>query len=138
MSSISIDNFDDFLAIAREQTEPQRLLIVLAKRELPDGHTPAQAEQFEKGEGGHLAPIAGVDKLPEEIDSFATFADETKQVTETWDAIFVAALVGEAQLPSAEETDMAMEKVLHSIRDGNISNLLVFDNEGLPLELIAG
>lgn len=137
MNSMSPSNFDDFLAIARQQTEPQRLLIVLAKRELPEEHTAEQAEQFDRGNGGHLAPLASVDKQINEIANFKHFAEESHQVVGDWDVMFVAALMGAEQLPSIEETDHAIEEMLNSIRDGKVSSYLALDNAGLPLNLSA-
>ena len=51
-----MEHFDDFLAAARGQTEPQRLLLVFARAECPPDATPAEREAFERGEGGALAP----------------------------------------------------------------------------------
>lgn len=139
MSTFSLNSFDDFLALAQQQTEAERLLLVLAKRELPIGHTQVQARQFAAGEGGHLAPLAAVDKLPAEISNFADFVKESAQVVPEWDAIFVAALPGDKQqLPSPEATDNAIEKMLHAIRNGVIGNFLVFDRAGDPLNLAIG
>jgi|SRR5690606_4666119 len=136
MSTFSLNSFDDFLAIAQQQVTAERLLLVLAKRELPIGHTPAQARCFAEGEGGHLAPLAAVDKLPDEFSNFANFVAESAQVVSEWDAVFVAALPGfQQQLPSPEATDEAIEKMLHAIRNGVIGNFLVFDRAGVPLNL---
>lgn len=139
MSRFSLNHFDDFLDIARQQTEPQRLLMVLAERELPPGHTPEQARQFEAGEGGHLAPLAGVDKLPKDITNFTDFVTESHEVVGKWDAMFVASLPGiEDSLPSPEATDEAVEKMLHAIRNGMIGGFLVFNCEGQPINLSVG
>lgn len=139
MNAFSLASFNDFLSIAQAQLEPQRLLLVLAQRELPGGHTEEQARQFEAGEGGHLAPLAGVDKLPQEIICFDDFVVESKQVVKDWDAVFVAALPGHnQQLPTQAATDEAIEKMLHGIRNGMIGNFLVFDKTGLPLQLSIG
>lgn len=139
MNGFSLESFDDFLSLAQQQVEPQRLLLVLAQRELPIGHTVVQARQFEAGEGGHLAPLAGVDKLPHEMTCFDDFVVESKNVVSDWDAVFVAALPGHnLQLPTPDATDEAIEKMLHGIRNGVIGNFLVFDRQGLPLELSIG
>lgn len=138
MQEYPLDSFDAFLAISREQSEPQRLLLVLARKELPEGHTAEQARQFEAGEGGHLAPLAAVDKTASELQSFSSFSSEAGQIVDEWDAVFVAALPGIAgQAPTAKAVDEAVEKMLHAIRNGMIAGYLVFDREGRPLQISA-
>ncbi|WP_027329423.1 hypothetical protein [Marinimicrobium agarilyticum] len=139
MTTFELSHFDDFLAIASQQSEPQKLLLVLAKRELPHGHTEEQARAFAEGHGGHLAPLAGIDKQPSELEGFTAFVEEAKQVGSEWDAVFVAALPGTGdRLPSTKEIDDAIEKVIHAIRNGMINNLLVFDRSGTPLQINHG
>lgn len=139
MTTFELSHFDDFLAIAHQQSEPQKLLLVLAKRELPNGHTEEQAKAFEEGHGGHLAPLAGIDKQPKELNDFSAFIEEAKQVGQDWDAVFVAALPGaEGKLPTPKAIDDAIEKVIHAIRNGMINNLLVFDRQGTPLQIAHG
>lgn len=136
MNRFSLNHFDDFLKIAQQQTEPQRLLLVLAERELPQGHTPEQARQYNAGEGGHLAPLAGVDKLPDDIISFKEFSAESHEVVEKWDVVFVASLPGiDRSLPTPDATDQAIERMLHAIRNGMIGGFLVFDHDGVPINL---
>ena len=89
-----MEHFDDFLAAARGQTEPQRLLLVFARAECPPDATPAEREAFERGEGGALAPAVCVDKLPEEIASFSALLEESKAAVPDWRILFVAAMDG--------------------------------------------
>lgn len=139
MSTFELNHFDDFLAVANQQSEPQKLLLVLAKRELPNGHTEEQAQAFSEGHGGHLAPLAGIDKQPSELSSFAAFVEEAKQVGSDWDAVFVAALPGlQGKLPTPKAIDDAIEKIIHAIRNGMVNNLLVFDRRGTPMQLSHG
>ena len=83
---MNITTFDDLLATARQQREPQRLLFVFAAAELPEGSTPEQAARFESGQGGALAPLMCVDKTPEELLSFAALAGEAQQFGQAWNA----------------------------------------------------
>ena len=53
---MDITHFDDFLAAARQQSEPQRLLFTFAVAELPGDANAAQKAAFERGEGGALCP----------------------------------------------------------------------------------
>lgn len=137
MTPFELSHFDDFLAIAHQQSEPQKLLLVLAKRELPDGHTEEQATAFEQGHGGHLAPLAGIEKEPSELAGFTAFVEEAKQASDDWDAVFVAALPGlQGKPPTAKAVDEGIEKVIHAIRDGRVNNFLVFNRTGEPVQLM--
>ena len=49
---MNITHFDDLLAAARAQPEPQRLLLVFAGAEPGSEPTPAQRLAFEQGHGG--------------------------------------------------------------------------------------
>lgn len=139
MSTFKLNHFDDFLSIARSQPEPQKLILVLARRELPHGHTEQQARDFENGHGGHLAPLAGIDKRPDELANFSALVEEAKQASDEWDAVFVAALPGtDGKLPTPKAIDDAIEKVIHAIRNGMINNFLAFDRKGTPLQISHG
>lgn len=132
----TMNHFDDFLSLAQQQTEPQRLLLVVAKRELPQGYTHGQQEAFQRGEGGHLAPLAGADKAPAEVASFTALKSEIDTLADTWDAIFVAALpYATSTPPSTSDLDKAIDRMIQAIRDGRISQYLVFDPQGEPLIL---
>jgi len=43
---MTISNFNALLAAARQQSQPQRLLLVFAKAELPADSTPEQRSRF--------------------------------------------------------------------------------------------
>ena len=61
-----INHFDDLLHAARAQRERQRLLLVFAGTELPEGATPGQRERFAQGDGGvvaHRVVDPGADRL---------------------------------------------------------------------------
>ena len=73
---MEIQHFDDLLAAARAQAQPQRLLMVFVATELPEDASAEQRARFAEGEGGALVPLMCVDKTPEELDSFATLLAE--------------------------------------------------------------
>ena len=75
---MNISSFDDLLRAAREEAEPQRLLFVFANAMLPDDSTPEQRLRFETGQGGALAPLMSVDKIPGELTSFAALVEESR------------------------------------------------------------
>ena len=133
-----LTHFDDFLAIAREQGPGEHLLLVLARRELPEDHTPEQARRFAAGEGGHLAPLAIVDRPAQALTDFALLASEAREVAGEWDAIFVAALPGEGdRAPRPELIFEAGEAMVAAIRGGRVGSYLVFDADGAALQVMA-
>ena len=75
---MSLASFQDLLDAARQQPEPQRLLLVFARVELPQNATTEQRERFERREGGTLSPCLCVDKTPEEVASFAALVEESR------------------------------------------------------------
>ncbi|AFI83339.1 hypothetical protein [Methylophaga nitratireducenticrescens] len=138
-TTFQLAHFNDFLTIARQQEEPQTLLIVLARRELPTGYTEEQKQRFDRGEGGHLAPQAAVDKRPEELTNFSGLVSEASQMVQDWDAVFVAALLGQnGQAPREANIDQELERMVQAIRDGRINQFLVFDRQGAPMALEVG
>lgn len=131
-----ITGFQSLLQAARRQPEPQRLLFVFARAELPDDATPEQKLRFEKGQGGSLAPIMYVDKKPDEIQSFAELAEESKQMGQPWDLVFVGCLGGQGDRePSDEEARMAMETMIKSIQGGVVGHLLAYRPDGEQVKI---
>jgi len=125
------------LNIARQQKEPQIMILVLAKSELPSNHSQSQKNCYINKEGGHLAPIAGVHKLPSDLADFSQFCDEARHIDEKWDAVFVTTLSGiNSTLPTQKAIDSAFEKVIHAIRNGLVDQFLIFNRDGTPLQLI--
>lgn len=137
-SYFELTNFDDFLAIARQQGPTEHLLLVLARRKLPEDHTPGQAYQLAAGEGGHLAPLAMVDRPVHELMNFVGLAQEASEVVGKWDAVFVGALPGNGDVaPTPESIFTAGEAMLEAIRAGRVSSYLIFDRQGTALQIMA-
>lgn len=135
---MEIGHFDDFLAIARGQDEPQRLLLVFANTELPADHTTDQAQRHAKGQGGALTPSMCVDKTPEEIGSFSSLLTESKQMGQPWQIFFVGALDGRnGQAPTSASAEVHLERMVNNVGSGNIQYYLAFDTEGAPVRFVA-
>jgi hypothetical protein len=129
-----ISTFDDLLRAAREQTEPQRLLFVFAKAGVPEDATREQRERFEAGVGGTLTPLMCVDKTPEEIDSFNALLEESRQVGQAWDIVFVAALSGHgSSSPSSAHAQEPLRRMVEAIKGGAVGNFVPFDVRGQPV-----
>lgn len=133
---MTLRDFTDLLQAARQQPDPQRLLLVFAAAELP--HDPSRDEMasFERGEGGALAPVVCVDKLPDEISSFAALVDESRQVVATWDILLVASLPGHGGFaPNSDEAVQPLQMMVEAIKGGRIGEFLAVNREGELVQL---
>ncbi|SHE34358.1 hypothetical protein SAMN02745148_00190 [Modicisalibacter ilicicola DSM 19980] len=128
---MSISSFADLLTEARRQPEPQRLLFVFARAELPDHPSAAQRERFERGEGGVLMPVLCVDKTLDELSDMAALVEESRRTEVEWDIVFAAALAGDGhEPPSSDEAELPLQRMVESLQQGTIDNFLAFDRQG--------
>jgi hypothetical protein len=134
---MDISSFEDLLAVARGQSQPQRLLFVFAKVVLPKDADEEERRRFEAGAGGGLQPMMSVDKRPEDLADFASLVEESAQMGQEWHIAFVASLGGEGgQPPTAEAADNAIEYMVNTIQSGgDISRFMAFTREGEPLDI---
>jgi len=129
---MAITCYADLLDEARAQSEPQRLLFVFTRAELPDHPSEEQRQRFERGEGGVLTPVVCVDKAPEELTDMAALVEESRATGAEWDIVFVAALSG----PGAEaEAEQHLNRMVESLKMGNISQFLAFDRQGVVQDI---
>jgi hypothetical protein len=130
-----ISSFDDLLRASREQADAQRLLFVFAKAGVPDDATPEQRDRFRSGRGGTLSPLMCVDKLPDELSSFDALLEESRQLGESWDIVFVASLPGTGRrAPTSEQAQEPMQRMVASIASGAIGRYVPFDSYGQPVQ----
>ena len=133
---MSIHDFSGLLRAALQQPEPQRLLLVFAAAELPGDASAEETASFERGEGGALAPVVCVDKLPGEIDGFAGLLDESGRTGVAWDILFVASLPGRAGLaPNADEAVQPLRMMVEAIKDGRIGEFVAVSRDGKLVRL---
>lgn len=133
---MNISCFDDLLQAARQQIEPQRLLFVFASADLPDDSTPAQRARFAAGEGGALVPIMCVDKGADELQTFADLAREAGQFGKPWSIVFAAAMSGSSgRAPSSEAAEKPLQRMVESIKAGNLGSYIPFDQQGQAVQL---
>jgi hypothetical protein len=117
--------FEQLLAAAAAQSEPQRLLFVFAGADLPEDATPAQRTSFEEGAGGELTPLMCVEKTLDELTSFQALVDESRQAGPPWRVVFAAGLAGRnGALPSGAQTEAALTALVERIRGGFVEGLL--------------
>ena len=130
---MDISSFDDLLAAARQQPQPQRLLFVFVGAEPGDDSTPEQRAGFEAGRGGTLTPLMCADKSPDEISDFARLEAESCQFGNDWVLVFVAGLDGRnGNAPTPEETKKALARMEESVKAGSFNAFIPFDRTGHP------
>ena len=133
---MNISTFDDLLQAARQQAQPQRLLLVFAGASLPAGATAAQRASFDAGESGELAPLMCVDKDPQALAGFQALAAEAATLGPAWALVFAAALSGSGgQPPSDSQVDAALQRLVASVKAGDLAGLIPFDREGQAVAL---
>lgn len=133
---MTISNFDDLLLMARQQAQPQRLLMVFTCAELPDDCTPEQRREFEAGGGGALVPAMCADKAPDEIQSFAALKQESSQFQSQWHVMFVAALSGRNNtVPASKDIEQTLDRMVESIKLGALDDMIAFDRSGSAIRL---
>lgn len=131
MSEIMLSCFDDLLLASRQQPQPQRLLFVFTRAELPEAATAPQRQAVEAGCGGNLAPTMCVDKAPTDITNFAALVDESAHTGQHWDLVFVSSLGGKAGIaPSEDEAVQPLQLMVTAIREGRIAELATFNRQG--------
>lgn len=118
-----MENFDDFLAAARQQTDAQRLLLVFAQID-------ATAEG-DTNQGGFLTPKMCVDKTPQEVASFSDLAAEAANTGQAWDIMFAASLAGQGQqAPSSSDANKPLDAMIAGINSGMVQQYLAFNPQG--------
>lgn len=131
-----ISSYSDLIAETRNQSDPQRLLFVFCRAELPDEASAEEKAAFERGEGGALTPVVCVDKAPHEVPDFEVLTKESRETGQSWDVVFVAAMSGRGGIaPTTDETQQPMTMMVESIRLGHISNYLPLDPTGNAITL---
>lgn len=124
---MNIEHFDDLLAMARAQPQPQRLLMVFTTAECEPDATPAQRAAHAAGEGGVLRPLMCVDKAPEELSDFAALAAEARDAGPPWSLMFTAALAGET---TSSEIQRMLDLLVKRVEAGEFGGLLPFNPVG--------
>lgn len=133
-----IESYTDLIQAAQQQHEPQRLLFVLAKAELPDDATASQKSRFAAQQGGSLDPVLCVDKLPEEVAEFSTLLAESERTGIDWDIAFIASMSGRAgQAPSSDEADQPLTLMVNKVKAGSIADFVTVNKKGELIQLFA-
>ena len=133
---MEISHFNDLLAAARQQSEPQRLLLMFARASLPADASAEQRARFKTGEAGELEPLMCVAKDPATLADFDSLAAEAAVAGPAWALVFAAALSGQGGVPpAASQVDAALQHMVESLKSGKLSGLIPFDREGMAVQL---
>ncbi len=136
---MSLTHFADLLVMAKQQAEPQRLLLVFSRAELPADADDEQKSAFARGEGGTLAPIICVDKRPEDIQNFEELVTESALTGLDWDILFVAAMSGRGGIaPNEDEAVQPLKMMVEAVKGGRIGQFVAIDRNGALIELTRG
>lgn len=123
--------FEQLLAAASAQTDPQVLLFVFAGAELPSGATSAQRQDFERGVGGELTPLMCVEKELSELSTFDALVSESREVGPPWQVVFAAGLSGaNGRPPSGSAVEKALNTMVDRVRHGAVRELLALSVAG--------
>lgn len=128
-----VSNFQGLISAAKQQPQPQRLLFLFAKAETDDeGNTHQQR--------GTLSPLMCVDKLPDELSSFADFSDEADSISPDWDFMLAAGLSGHnGKAPSSEDAEPFLNQMVSNLTSGqDLSRYIIFDRNDNPVLIQAG
>ena len=128
-----VTNFQSLVTAAKQQAQPQRLLFLFAKADAEDGK---QSDQ----QRGTLSPLMCVDKLPEELTSFADFSDEADSVSPDWDFMLAVGLSGKDGIaPSSEDAEPFLNQMVSNLTSGqDLSRYVIFDRQDNPVLIQAG
>ncbi len=128
------DFFQQLLASAAAEPQPQRLLFVFTSTDLPAGASAAEAARHAAGQGGTLTPLACVDKGPADLTTFAALREESRQACPPWGLVFIAALSGSGgQAPADAAVEAALRRMVDNIQAGRLAGYLVLDAQGAPV-----
>ena len=134
----NISNFDDLLHAAREvdHLQAQSLLFVFVQAELPEGSTHDEHAQFAAGQGGALVPVMSVDRRPHKMVSMKSLIAEAQNFDCEWSLVFVSTLTGMGTTPpSIVSVDAALNRMIASIKAGQLASMIPFDRQGNAIVL---
>jgi len=127
--------FDQLLAAAAAQADPQQLLFVFAGAGLPADATPDQRMSFEQGMGGELTPLMCADKPLGEMSSFEALVAESRDKGPAWHVMFAAGLSGrDGAGPARHEIEAALTKMVERVNNGHVDGLLALSSRGDALD----
>lgn len=123
--------FKELLALTYEQEQPQRLMFLFANAESKN------PKKSKKHQQGTIEPVMCVDKLPEELTTFAALKAEADSIEKNWNFVFIASLSGEdGMTPSEDDAEPFLNKMANDVQTGNnVGRYVIYDRDENPIEL---
>ncbi|NRF71007.1 ribonucleotide reductase subunit alpha [Aquincola sp. S2] len=129
--------FEQLLSAARAQPDPQVLLFVFARAELPPDATAEQRARFEAGVGGELTPLMCVEKSLDELTTFDALVAESRDVGPPWTVVFAAGLGGRDGAPPAPRAvEGALTTMVERVRSGAVDAFLALSAKGETMHFV--
>jgi hypothetical protein len=123
--------FEQLLAAAAAQADPQILLFIFAAASLPADATPAQHARFKAGAGGELTPMMCVEKSLDELTTLEALVAESRDIGPPWAVVFVAGIAGnDGQPPAPTVVESALQTMVERVRSGAVGAFLALTPAG--------
>ncbi len=126
--------FSKLIEAAKQQEQPQRLLMLFAKAE---GNKKKGKNAV--NETGTVTPLMCVDKLPEELGSFDALIKEADGISEDWNFVLIAGLGGsDGVAPPTEAAEPYLNQMANDVMMGqDLAGYTILDRQQNPVLLEA-
>jgi len=126
--------FSKLIEAAKQQEQPQRLLMLFAKAE---GNKKKGKNAV--NETGTVTPLMCVDKLPEELESFDALIKEADGISEDWNFVLIAGLGGnDGVAPPTEAAEPYLNQMANAVMMGqDLTGYTILDRQQNPVLLQA-
>ncbi len=126
--------FSKLIEAAKQQEQPQRLLMLFAKAE---GNKKKGKNAV--NETGTVTPLMCVDKLPEELGSFDALIKEADGISEDWNFVLIAGLGGSDGIaPPTEAAEPYLNQMANDVMMGqDLTGYTILDRQQNPVLLEA-
>ena len=123
--------FEELLAAAAAESEPQVLLFVFAGAEPPAEVTGGERQNLSQGASSEFTPLMCMEQEPSELTSFDAFVSESHEVGPPWKVVFAAGLAGSnGKRPSGTIVQRALHAMMDRVRRGSVQDLLALSAKG--------
>jgi hypothetical protein len=126
--------FSKLIEAAKQQEQPQRLLMLFAKAE---GNKKKGKNAV--NETGTVTPLMCVDKLPKELGSFDALIKEADGISEDWNFVLIAGLGGSDGIaPPTEAAEPYLNQMANDVMMGqDLTGYTILDRQQNPVLLEA-
>jgi hypothetical protein len=124
--------FSKLVEAAKQQDQPQRLLMLFARAE---GNKKKKAHASHQT--GTVTPLMCVDKLPEELESFEALIKEADAIASDWSFVLIGGLGGvDGEAPPTEAAEPYLNQMANDLMMGqDLSGYTILDRQQSPVLL---